>query len=150
MKEKIKSNLVIDIEKNIDQIIKANNLILVDIDIFGGKNRQISVIVYSNENLGIDELTSISRIIKPVLEKIPSLKEDFNLEVSSPGIYRNLKFLKEFDIFKGRKIKIVTEEGLVLTGTCNGTDEKTLSFTDEKNETIKIVFDNIKRANLNG
>jgi len=152
MKEKIKSKLVIEIEKKIEQLILANGFEIVDINSVGGKNKHLMVSLYNNRNCGIDDLAKINRLIRPILESIPVLGNDFTLEVSSPGIYRDFRYIKEFNIFKGRKIKILTEKNVVLYATCLGLKDDYLVFLDDSDdkEIKNIKINEIKSANLNG
>ena len=73
------------------------------------------------------------------------------LEVSSPGTNRVVKKLKDFERFKGEKIKIKTrapiEERKNFTGILQGT-KKDLILLDFDNDLIEIKLDNIEKARL--
>ena len=120
MKEKVKSSIVINIENKIKDILDKAKIDLVDIDITFGKNKHITIFVYNKNKTDLDELSNLSKKINPVLEKMPFFNNSFILEISSPGIYRKLKFIKEFNLFKDKEIKIVTKEGIVFMGISGG------------------------------
>jgi ribosome maturation factor RimP len=80
----------------------------------------ISIIVYRPEGVGIEDCAAISRNLYPLLELEEELG-DFRLEVSSPGLGRVIKSRQEYEIFRGRGLRILrvgTEEwsGGVIEG----------------------------------
>jgi ribosome maturation factor RimP len=149
MKEKVKMNIVKEIESVIEPTINSLLFKLVDIDVLGGKNRHIIVYIYKNESIGLNDLESLSRNLQPLIEKIESLKSGFNLEISSPGLFRTFKYIKEFDIFKGRLIKIILDDGAEKTGILKGMIDKNVLIINN-NEIESINIEKIKNAKLNG
>lgn len=149
MKEKVKSKIVLEIENKINDILEKEKIELVDIDIFFGKNKHITIYVYKKNKTDLDELSNINKKISPIIESIPDLNNSFILEISSPGINRKIKFKKEFNIFIGREIKIVTNDGTVFNGISNGIKENNLILKDDKNKIISLDINNIKTAYLN-
>jgi ribosome maturation factor RimP len=149
MKEKVKSGLYKDIENKIGSILKNNNYELVDIDIIGGKNKHIIVYIYRFDKTGIDDLESISRLIYPFIENIKTFSDGFSLELSSPGIFRNIKYKEEFNIFNNKNAKIVLTDGIVKIGILKGLKD---NFVDVliNNQLEKIDLNEIKSAKLNG
>lgn len=56
--------------------------------------------------ISIDQCESISREISDILDRLDPIKEPYMLEVSSPGIDRELKKEKDFVRFMGRDVDV--------------------------------------------
>ena len=114
----------------------------------------ISVIVDSSKTVSVDDCAYVSNVINDVLkvdEKFSDYK-DFALEVSSPGINRELFTLSDYKKYVGEKVQIKLKKS--LNGVKN-IKAKLIAVDDgfikisSRNETYTIEFDNIKKANLN-
>ena len=102
--------------------------------------------------VSINDCEAFSKEISPLLDAETTLK-NYILEVSSPGLDRPLRELKDFKRFVGRlaKIKYVGEDGKnqTVTGRINSCDEKKQTFTlDVDGDTKTYNFSMIKSANL--
>lgn len=149
MKEKIKSGEFIRIEQSIEEFISMNNFKLVDIDVLkDGKETHVVLFVF-NEQSDIDSISKLNEKIYEILENVDFLKGGFSLEISSPGISRKIKFIEEFDIFKGKNVRVLMEDGNVLTGISCGisNDNVVVKINDEE---ILLDKNLIKKAALNG
>ncbi len=115
-----------------------------------GRSKQlnhISIVVFSKEGVGSNDCAAISRNIYPRLEMIPGL-DDIALQVSSPGINRNIKSPEEYSIFKGRGVKLLTEAGTDwIAGIIADFDENILTLEQEQGR-LKIELKNIRKARL--
>lgn len=150
MKEKTRSLITLNIEKSIKDLISENNCQIVDIDIKGGKRPLITIYVYDKNGLiDTDRLGKISKSVSFIIEQLPDFNNGFILELSSPGIFRKLKYNNEFNIFINRQIKIVLNNGNVIKGICKGLIDNVVILTNDQNE-IKSNIDDIKSALLNG
>lgn len=102
--------------------------------------------------VSINDCEAFSKEISPLLDAETTLK-NYILEVSSPGLDRPLRELKDFKRFVGRlaKIKYVGEDGKnhTVAGRINSCDEKNQTFTLDVDGDIKTYnFSMIKSANL--
>ncbi len=74
--------------------------------------------------VSIDDCASVSRELGVVLEVNDTIPVPYHLEVSSPGLTRPLKKEREFRIFAGRQVRILTkfpiENATDITGTLLG------------------------------
>ena len=82
-----------------------------------------------------------------LLDSQDPIKGSYRLEVSSPGLTRRLKTLKEFDHFTGRRVKIHTKEGIVR-GTIKGLAGDNELFIDIDGSEILLHMQDIIKANL--
>ena len=148
-----------ELEKKLMSTI--NNLVLKkDFFVLNLRLRQskstpnISVIVDSSNTVSVDDCAYVSNVINDVLkvdEKFSDYK-DFALEVSSPGINRELFTLSDYKKYVGEKVQIKLKKS--LNGVKNikakliGVDDGFIEVSS-RNETYTLEFDNIKKANLN-
>ena len=114
----------------------------------------ISVIVDSSKTVSVDDCAYVSNVINDVLkvdEKFSDYK-DFALEVSSPGINRELFTISDYKKYVGEKVQIKLKKS--LNGVKNikakliAVDDRFIEVSS-RNETYTLEFDNIKKANLN-
>lgn len=101
--------------------------------------------------LSLDDCAAVSREISTWLDVEELIEHAFYLEVSSPGLERSLKKVKDFERFVGRKARIKLREPLneqrVFIGIIDRVDdEKVILVADEK--PVSLLFENIAKARL--
>lgn len=99
----------------------------------------------------LDDCASVSRELSTWLDVEDLIEQAYHLEVSSPGLERPLKKLKDFKRFSGRTAKVKLREQVdgqkVFIGTIGEADEeKIILVVDDKPMTL--LFDNIAKARL--
>ncbi len=73
---------------------------------------------------------------------------DVHLEVSSPGISRNIKTTDEFKIFLGRKVKILNKnDSEWIHGMIDFVDNNSVNLNID-NGKVEISFEDINKAKL--
>jgi len=98
------------------------------------------------DGVSMDDCVSVNRRASLLLDAQDPIEGSYRLEVSSPGLNRRLKTLKDFEHFSGRKAKIVTKEG-THRGTIKGLAGDTVLLEAEGSELSLHVTDIVK-ANL--
>lgn len=103
------------------------------------------------EGVTLDDCATVSREIATWLEVEDLIEHAYHLEVSSPGLERPLRKMKDFARFAGRKAKVKLREPLneqkVFIGMIDQVDEKTVVLVvDEK--PVSLLFDTIAKARL--
>ena len=83
----------------VDVTVNASNVIRVYVDSFNG--------------LTIDQCVDLSRYLEGQMDRDT---EDFELQVSSPGLNESLKVKEQFLKNKGRRVEILTTEDVRLEG----------------------------------
>jgi len=122
---------------------------LVEINAFKKDDVHVTVYLYNDTGMGIDELGKVNRKIKEILEASESFKDGCYLEISSPGIFRKINYIEEFDIFLDKDLKIVKNDDVIVIGKNKGIVNKDL-IIDENGNKLVIPLENIKKASLNG
>jgi ribosome maturation factor RimP len=121
---------------------------LVDIGIARVKGSfKVTVVVWYPQGTGVEECSLVSQTLLPRLRMIEGL-EDTGLEVSSPGIERNFKSIEEYTIFRGRGVRILSEEESDwVTGIISKVEAGVLHLETEKGMRT-FALAGIRRARL--
>ena len=117
------------------------------------KDKATLQIMLDKDNKGIEiaECATVSTTISAILDVNDPIENEYNLEVSSPGINRPLTRRKDFKVWEGYGVKIKTSEIIdhrknfkgILRGVKN--DEVLLEITEG---TIGLEFDWVEEAYL--
>ena len=83
------------------------------VDILVNERNVIHVFVDSFNGLTIDKCVAISRHVEHSLDRE---EEDFELQVSSPGLTEGFKVKEQYRKYEGKEIEVVTNEGSKLEG----------------------------------
>jgi ribosome maturation factor RimP len=92
----------------IEPVVRSEGLFLLELDISGdGRSMVLRIFVDREGGVSLAECEAISRQAGDILDVEDIIAERYRLEVSSPGLNRKLKYAREFDIFAGRKAKLL-------------------------------------------
>jgi ribosome maturation factor RimP len=106
------------IEVILEPYLAEGDCFVVDIQIKPSRSGQkVSILLDSDEGIGIDECVKISRRLGNELEEKELISEAYTLEVSSPGLDQPLRLLRQYKKNVGRTLKITLLTGEVVTGT---------------------------------
>ncbi len=150
------------IEKNplfieISELIAPMGLSLVDAirnDTAAGV--QMVITIFSKEReVNTDDLSEVYNIIYPRYQVLLG-ERDLSLEVSSPGLQRNLRDYYEFEIFQGKMSRVYSvSTSSWIEGYINKTiddsvvlTEAVIVDTEEKKAEMVIPFSDIAKAKL--
>lgn len=144
-----------DLVKKISEIAENSapefGLFLIDIYLRGNdRNRIIEVFVDGEKNVSAENLADLSRVINDQIEVNNIIKGSYRLDVSTPGVERPLKFLKQFPKHINRKFDLLYnsgEEKLQIKAKLESVEAENLTFTTEKT-LIKINFKDILSAKV--
>jgi ribosome maturation factor RimP len=95
----------------VEEFIKGTGLFLVAVKV--SSSNRITVLADKNEGITIDECAAIHRHIEKNLDRE---KEDFELQVSSPGLDLPFGVIEQYYKNEGRKVEIIDNEGSRYTG----------------------------------
>ena len=123
----------------IEEVLKNSSLYLVDLNI-SGSNR-LSVYIDSDQGVTIDECVSLSRTIE---KKLDRNTEDFELEVSSPGLDMPLKIYAQYKKNIGRELEVVFKDGQKIKGKLIAATKNNFELEEKK----KIKEEGAKKKKL--
>jgi len=107
-----------NIEALVEEFVKGTGLFIVAVKV-SSANR-ITVLADKNEGITIDECAAIHRHIEMNLDRET---EDFELQVSSPGLDLPFGVIEQYFKNVGRKAEVIDNEGTKLTGILKNVTE---------------------------
>ena len=140
---------------SLEPVIRGLDMSLIELCVFRRKGRggnpgsvQVKAVVYRKGITGVEDCSRAHRGILPRLE-LAFPEQDIYLEVSSPGIDRNIKDGSEFVHFIGRGVKCYrTDISDWTAGVLCAADEKGIVLRAEEGETT-LPYEIIAKARLN-
>jgi ribosome maturation factor RimP len=120
------------IEKLIKEFDSEGIYFVVDCQV--GSGNKISLLIDSQEGISISECVEISRFIE---HKLDRETEDFELNVSSPGIDVPLKVPQQYKKNVGRELKVVTTDDVNIKGLLTGFESDTLTLEYKEKQKIE-------------
>jgi ribosome maturation factor RimP len=129
--------------------LPQRDLFLVDVTVNPGN--RIVVYVDSMKGVSIDECMNVSRYIG---SKLNREVEDFELEVSSPGLDNPLKLPQQYLKNMGRILEVVTFDGVKTIGRLVKANEESIrleveSLTKDDKGRKKVKMTQIWEKNMN-
>ena len=100
------------IKELVEQKIEGTETFLVDVKV--SLANKISIYIDNDKGLAIKDCVQISRHVENSLNRD---EEDFELEVSSPGLDEPLKVLRQYIKRVGKEIEVLLNDGKKMTGT---------------------------------
>jgi ribosome maturation factor RimP len=129
-------------------VVEAMGFRLVELGLHRSRGGgRVHVVVHRGEGVGVEDCAALSRNLKPRLELAAGLGE-VALEVSSPGLDRVLKSPAEFEIFRGRGMRLWLRDAADwLDGVDEGVAEGALEFASG-GQRMRIRLEDIVKAKL--
>jgi ribosome maturation factor RimP len=140
----------------IEPVIESEGLELVELECLRMKTRWLVRIFIDREGgATLEDCTAISRQLGDLLNVHDLPPGPYTLEVSSPGLDRPLTRDKDFEKYRGSKVRIRTREPIdgsrnflgILVEVAAEDGRKTVTVNVD-GKTVRIDRDNIQKANL--
>lgn len=127
------------IRELLDKHLATTDLFVVEVKAL--PKARIQVFIDSDTGLTIDQCARISRYLEQHLEEEQLVPENYNLEVSSPGVGQPLMMQRQYRKNVGRKVEVKLTEGEKLKGKLEAADDEqiTLRYKTKDKETRKRV-----------
>lgn len=131
-----------------------NNLELVRAEVVGSAKQPIvRIFIDKPEGITHDDCSKVSRKVGAILDEKDFISSDYTLEVSSPGLERELYSLKDFEKFVGYLAKVKTRISIDGQRNFRGRiktveNNKEIVFDDKTNGEVRFSFETVAKANL--
>jgi ribosome maturation factor RimP len=99
------------IEEIVNEAIKGSEVFLVDVII--SRSNLIQVFIDHNDGISLDDCAGLHRSIEDQLDRE---MEDFELQVSSPGLGQPVRVFPQYRKAVGQKIEVMLEDGDLIKG----------------------------------
>jgi len=137
-----------DLIESIEQVVKGLGYSLVEFTSHRNRaNITVNAIIYKDSGVSLADCSVVYKTILPRIELLEDSRS-VNLEVSSPGLSRNIKTVDEFEIFTGRKVKILKKDDSEwIHGSIDSVDNNSVYLNIGK-EAVNVDFADINKAKL--
>jgi ribosome maturation factor RimP len=148
--------------KKMAGIAKLNNIIAPAVEGLGyefvgleykpSSHQSMLRIFIDHENgINVDDCARVSRQVSAVMDVEDPIKNEYTLEVSSPGLDRPLFTVEHYQRFKGEKIKCKLRMPFNgrrnFTGKLLEADERTITLSID-DESVELYIDDIEKAHI--
>ena len=131
-----------DVLEHVEAIVAEFGFLLIEMNLFqAGHRRVLRVLVDKPGRIGLDECADVSRAIANSIETLNLIEEAYTLEVSSPGLSRELSTHNDWLRCVGRNLEVSTDS-CDFTSILKSYNDGVLTF--ENSEIVNT--ENIKAA----
>lgn len=140
----------------LNEVLTEKDAFLVNLSVSQGN--KIKILVDKNEGLSIDDCVQISRHVEHNLDRD---EEDFELEVSSPGLSEPLRVKQQYHKNVGRNVEVLKNDGIKHKGKLTEVTDENIRIEETKKvkkegskkkkmvtELVQIPFDDIKSTKI--
>ena len=136
-----------EVEKIIEELLENTALELVAVDYVKERDWYLRVFIDKEGGVDLDDCQDLSRKLEELLDTQDLIKTSYILEVSSPGLDRELKKPRDFQREMGKDIDVSLFAPLdgkkVVTGPLSAYDGETINVGD-----MAIPMDKVAKVNL--
>lgn len=136
-----------EVEKIVEELLENTALELVAVDYVKERDWYLRVFIDKEGGVDLDDCQDLSRKLEELLDAQDIIKTSYILEVSSPGLDRELKKPRDFQREMGKDIDVSLFAPLdgkkVVTGPLNAYDGETINVGD-----MAIPMDKVAKVNL--
>ena len=128
-----------------EPIAEENGCFIYDIEyVKEGSARYLRLFIDREEGISLDECEAVSRSLSEKLDSADTIRENYILEVSSPGVERRLRRAEHFERYSGSVIDIglfkPIDGSKTLSGVLCGFDGKAVTVeTDGVKREISLA-----------
>lgn len=127
---------------------------VVDVILSKHKPYKVTVILDGDHGITIDDCSLLSRALSEDLDNVDLIKDNYTLEVGTPGLDQPLKLKRQFAKNVGRELKVHLKDKTIMQGRLKETDDEKLTLEMEVKEKGKkkeltqteIPFSEIEKA----
>src|SRR6185436_20818554 len=128
-----------------DQHLAGSSHFVLDVKVNARLNPpRITVVVDGDAGITIDDCANLSRALSDAMHK-ENVLEDYNLEVTTPGIDQQLKLLRQYPKHIGRTLKIELREKETVRGKLQQVEPEAIVIEEEAKKQDKREGKNIRK-----
>lgn len=119
------------IRKLAENKLLENESFLVDVTV--SALNKIRITIDNDKGVSISECVGVSRFIENQLDRE---SEDFELEVSSPGLDQAFKVIQQYRKYLGKEVMVKLMDGMKVEGKLNAVDEYEIELEQTSKEKV--------------
>ncbi|MBQ9494200.1 MAG: ribosome maturation factor [Treponema sp.] len=131
-------------------LVEGLGFCLVDLKIVPAKTvTKITAVIAPkevNENISVDDCSRVHHALLPRLEALLGT-DNTSMELTSPGIDRNIKNAAEFELFAGRGVRVWSKKANDwLIGKIINSDKQSVMLEAEDGSSFSVPYEEIAKA----
>ena len=139
----------LEIEGVVQPVLQDHGLTLVDLEWRPRRPRGVlRLFVDKPGGVGIDDCQRVSREVGDVLDASALIEEGYDLEVSSPGLDRQLRKEREFRWAVGKRVRCWLAGGEEVRGRLLGIDDGQVILEQDGGADVQLDRASITKARL--
>jgi ribosome maturation factor RimP len=148
-----KEEIMTRLAELIEPYLLAQGVELVDLELTQPRRGRATLRLFVDRPGGItlDEITRVSRVVGELLDVHDLISSSYTLEVSSPGLTRELKKPRDYERYTGRLVRLTTRSPWqgkqVHRGILKGLANEEVSL-EEDQTLVRIPLGEIAKARL--
>lgn len=141
----------------VEPVLQSEGYELVEVEFTGSAGKGAILRIYIDKpggGISLDDCTSVTHVVSPLLDVEDPIDSAYDLEISSPGLDRPLRRRADYEKFVGRKVKVKTfgpldggDNRKMFPGVLRGVDDAGVRVDVDGREYV-IPEDAIAKANL--
>lgn len=141
------------VEKLLEPILAANHFELYDVEyVKEGGNWYLRAYIDKENGINVDDCVLVSRALSDLLDKHDFIEDAYILEVSSPGLGRQLKRDRHFEKSIGEEVEVKLYKAVnkqkEFVGILQAFDQKTITIEFEDETKMEILRTDIAMVRL--
>lgn len=145
----MKDDLISQIENLAKPILARAGFVLLEVEVHPGKEPQVVFIIFKPEGVSIADCERATEILSEPVDRFFAGR--YHLVVSSPGLDRELKKKEEFELFKGRQLRVLLKKPFqgedTLEGILEGLDGENVKI-QVREKVVALPLEMIQKARL--
>lgn len=148
-----KQQAISKIQQTAEHVADPAGIEVVEVELKGsGNNQLLRVVIDKPEGVSHGDCETISRGLSEALDAEDPISGSYQLEVTSPGVERKLLRWRDWERFKGQKVKVVLKEPVEdlkhFEGTITRAENDTIAVEIAGGRQLTFPFSQVDRANL--
>lgn len=135
------------LEEDIKAVVTSQGLELYDTLLTSrGGETIFEVMLMGKNGVSLEQCAYISHLLSPLLDVTPPVKDEYRLEVGTPGIERKLKTLEHFTHSVGELVKVTLTDKTVYEGKLISVEGTTITLEDKAQGLKSFSFSEVVKA----
>ncbi len=135
-----------EVVERIEGILSAMGVELVSAELTGPRRRRLlRLTIYRPAGVSLDLCEEVSEVVGSLLDELDPIEGSYVLEVSSPGLERDLVSRRDFERAAGETVRVLLRDGTDVEGVLEGASEESVVIRSDEG-LREVSYDDIKSA----
>ncbi len=150
------AQIIARVEELLQPLLEAQGLEVVEVQFTRPRRGRANLRIFLDRQgaggITLEEIARVSRVVGNLLDVHDLIGPSYNLEVSSPGLTRQLKSLKDYQRYTGRLVRLTTKSAIggrqVHRGILQGLEEGDIVCLEADGQVQRIPLAEVAKARL--